>query len=66
VLLTLFAVAFDKRTKQEHSLLTQMEVPMFPVAVKNIAEDIAEGLAAAAFLTAIIMFANAMTGGMPV
>jgi hypothetical protein len=66
VLLTLFAVAFDKRTKQEHSLLTQMEVPMFPVAVKNIAEDIAEGLAAAAFLAAIIMFANAMTGGMPV
>jgi len=39
---------------------------MFPVAVKNIAEDIAEGLAAAAFLVAIIMFANAVTGGMPV
>jgi hypothetical protein len=43
-----------------------MEVVMFPVAVKNIAEDIAEGLAAAAFLAAIIIFANAMTGGMPV
>jgi hypothetical protein len=43
-----------------------MEVVMFPVAVKNIAEDIAEGLAAAAFLVAIIMFANAVTGGMPV
>ena len=57
---------FDKRTKHEHTHFTLMEVPMFPVAVKNIAEDIAEGLAAAAFLAAIIMFANAVTGGMPV
>jgi len=43
-----------------------MEVVMFPVAMKNIAEDIFEAAAVGAFLVAVILFANAIGGGAPV
>ncbi len=39
---------------------------MFPVAMKNIAEDIFEAAAVGAFLVAVILFANAIGGGAPV